>query len=97
MSPNAEGICWSCGARLAAVDYQREAECPACRKSTHVCRNCRFFAPGRPADCREPIAEPVADKQRANFCDYFEPGSDTFHPGENAEKLRSAADDLFNI
>lgn len=56
-----------------------------------------FFRSGRPADCREPIAEPVADKQRANFCDYFEPGSDTFHPGENAEKLRSAADDLFNI
>lgn len=97
MSPNANGVCWSCGTRLLAVDYQRESECPACRKQTHVCRNCRFYEPGRPADCREPIAEPVNDKQRANFCDYFEPGSDVHKPGADNDALRSAADDLFTI
>ena len=97
MSPNAEGICWSCGAHLGAGDYQREAECPSCRKQTHVCRNCRFFKPGRPNDCEEPIAEPVADKQRANFCDYFEPSSDTYQAAPDADALRAAADKLFDF
>jgi predicted RNA-binding Zn-ribbon protein involved in translation (DUF1610 family) len=97
MSPNAEGTCWSCGARLTAAEYQREGECPACRKQTHVCRNCRFYDLGKPNACQEPIAEPVGDKQRANFCDYFEPSADTHHVGPDQDKLRSAADDLFNI
>lgn len=97
MPANAEGTCWSCGAHLAAADYQREGECPACRKQTHVCRNCRFFDLTKPNACQEPIAEPVSDKQRANFCDYFEPSTDTHQAGPDTEKLRSAADDLFSI
>ena len=97
MSPNAEGVCWSCGARLVANDYQREGECPQCRKQTHVCRNCRFYQPGRPNDCQEPVAEAVNDKQRANFCDYFEPSDKAYHPTADAEQLRAAADDLFSI
>jgi hypothetical protein len=95
MSPDAKGVCWSCGAALEAVDYQREGECQRCRKQTHVCRNCRFYEPGRPSDCQEPIAEPVRDKDRANFCDYFEPSSETYRPGADVDALRAAADSLF--
>ena len=97
MSPNAEGVCWSCGAKLIANDYQRESECPACRKQTHVWRNCRFYEAGRPNDCQEPIAEPVRDKQRANFCDYFEPRDDAYQPGADADALKAAAENLFDI
>lgn len=97
MSPNAEGLCWSCGARLGAGDYAREGECPQCRKQTHVCRNCRFYQPGRPNDCQEPIAEHVGDKQRANFCDYFEPSSDSHRPAADPQRLRAAAEDLFDV
>jgi predicted RNA-binding Zn-ribbon protein involved in translation (DUF1610 family) len=97
MTPNAEGVCWSCGGRLEALDYAREATCPHCGKQTHVCRNCRFFAPGRANDCEEPVAEAVSDKQRANFCDYFEPGSDTFEPAADQDALRAAAERLFDI
>jgi hypothetical protein len=28
--------------------------------------------------CREPIAEEVKDKERANFCDYFKPREDAY-------------------
>lgn len=97
MSPNAEGVCWSCGQSLIASEYQREGECPACRKQTHVCRNCRFYSPGRPNDCHEPIAEPVTDKARANFCDYFEPSPDCFQAAPDSDALRAAAEDLFKI
>jgi hypothetical protein len=92
-----EGICWHCGQRLTGPDYAREAACPACGRPTHVCRNCRFYAPGRSNDCLEPVAEHVADKQRANFCDYFEPGQDTHREGPDNEHLRAVADDLFDL
>ena len=95
MSPDAEGMCWSCGNRLTAGDYQREGECPRCRKQTHVCRNCRFYEPGRPNDCQEPVAEPVNDKDRANFCDYFEPSSRAYQAGADPDALKAAADSLF--
>ena len=93
----ASGKCWHCGESLATTDYQRESTCPRCRKYTHVCRNCRFYAQGRPNDCLEPIAEPVADKERANFCGYFEPSPDgpSGETGSSQEELLKAAQDLF--
>ena len=97
MSPNGEGVCWSCGTALAELDYQRESECPQCRKQTHVCRNCGFYEPGRPNDCQEPIAEPVRDKDRANFCDYFDPSAQAYRPKADPEALKAAADSLFDI
>jgi predicted RNA-binding Zn-ribbon protein involved in translation (DUF1610 family) len=97
MSPNAEGVCWSCDAKLVATDYTREGECPQCRKQTHVCRNCRFYEPGRPNDCQEPVAEAVNDKTRANFCDYFEPTANAYRAGPDQNSLRAAADDLFDL
>jgi predicted RNA-binding Zn-ribbon protein involved in translation (DUF1610 family) len=94
---NQAGNCWHCGKQLEASDYGREATCPNCGKYTHVCKNCRFFAPGKPNSCLEPIAEPVTDKTRANFCGYFEPTSPklkaTSEP--SADDLRKAAEDLF--
>jgi hypothetical protein len=97
MSPDEKGVCWSCGTELLAVDYTREGTCPACRKQTHVCRNCRFYDTTKANQCREPIADPVSDKQRANFCDYFAPSDDCHQPGKDQESLRAAADELFKI
>lgn len=97
MSGKIKGKCWHCGADLQDLDYAREGSCPTCRKPTHVCRNCRWYAPGKPNQCAEPVAEPVVEKQRANFCGYFEP---SLAAGANAapssdESLRNAAEDLF--
>jgi predicted RNA-binding Zn-ribbon protein involved in translation (DUF1610 family) len=95
MNPNAKGTCWHCHAALAAADYAREARCPACGRATHACRNCRFHAPGRPNDCLEPLAERVVDRERPNFCDYFEPASREVPAAPSAEALREAAEALF--
>jgi hypothetical protein len=32
---------------------------------------CEFFDAAAPQQCREPVAEHVPDKSRANFCGYF--------------------------
>jgi len=92
-----QGNCWHCGRDLTASDYGRETNCLGCTKPTHVCRNCRHYAPGRPNDCAEPMAEQVLDKKRPNFCALFEPtdrpaGSGPRIAGDN---LIEAAEDLF--
>lgn len=97
MSDEIRGKCWHCGQGLTAVDYGREADCPACGKQTHVCRNCRFYTPGRPNDCFEPMAERVLNKERANFCGFFEPTQNPIGGtgGPPREDLHKAAEDLF--
>ena len=34
---------------------------------------CEFFDPGVRRGCREPVAEEVSDRERANVCGYFTP------------------------
>ncbi len=97
MPYNMHGNCWHCGQDLEERDYARESTCPACGKPTHVFRNCRFYRPGAPADCIEPVADPVADKQRANFCGYFEPVEQKADSNDGEDALRQAADDLFKL
>ena len=66
--------CWKCGGLLAEVllPLARHEECPHCRAQLHVCRMCGFFDAAAPQQCREPVADLVSDKQRANFCGYFQ-------------------------
>ena len=34
---------------------------------------CEFFDPGVRRGCKEPVADEVSDRERANFCGYFTP------------------------
>jgi hypothetical protein len=49
-----------------------------------VCRNCAFYAAGAYNDCREPCAERVVDKERANFCEFFQLGAPAHGRGPKA-------------
>lgn len=97
MNHQISGICWNCGFELGGSDFNRESTCPRCNKYTHVCKNCRFYDPSRPNSCQEPIAEAVTDKERANFCGYFEASMEAFSgPKDNIQDdLLKAAEDLF--
>ena len=66
--------CWKCGGALPdlLLPLPRHEECPHCRVQLHVCRMCEFFDTAAPQQCREPVADLVSDKQRANFCGYFQ-------------------------
>jgi hypothetical protein len=68
-------VCWKCGASLEhlSLPLRRLEECRACGAELHACRLCEFFDPAVAKSCREPVAEEVKDKTRANFCDYFRP------------------------
>jgi hypothetical protein len=43
------------------------------------------------------VADPVSDKQRANFCGYFEPIEQKADSAEDGSDLRQAAEDLFKL
>jgi hypothetical protein len=94
-------VCWKCGASLAALPQPlgRVEVCPACGADLHACRLCRFYAPGVARDCREPVAEPVKDKERANFCDWFQPRPGAWAAADPraAEGSRAELDALFGL
>ena len=91
-------VCWKCGTSLAtqSLPLGRLAECDACRAPLHVCKLCRFYNPRVSNACEETIAEPIADKERANFCGYFEPRADAYRPpGDTEAAARASLDALF--
>jgi len=67
-------VCWKCGADISKLPFPlgRLSQCEACRADLHVCVLCKYFDKTRANQCREPVADPVTDKKRSNFCGYFE-------------------------
>ncbi|WP_041611571.1 hypothetical protein [Treponema primitia] len=96
-------MCWYCGSPILDPNpLGRSLRCPECGKDLRVCRHCRFFLPGARGDCSEPNAEPPAEKDRGNFCDWFSlnarfrsPTPGEAGPREKAVSAKSAFDNLF--
>lgn len=79
--------CWQCGRTLhlpAGDKVSTRATCAQCDADLHVCRNCRHFDPVSHNECREVMAEPVRQKDRNNYCDYFSPVTVTNPTGPRA-------------
>ncbi|TAJ92521.1 MAG: hypothetical protein EPO31_13080 [Gammaproteobacteria bacterium] len=72
---NPKIFCWKCGQAQEDIllPLARLAKCKNCHADLHCCRECRFFDTTVSKQCREPVAEEVQDKKRANFCGYLEP------------------------
>jgi hypothetical protein len=85
-------ICRFCGTPLdEKMEVHRSSTCPACGKDLKICLNCRFYSKGIHNDCLETSAEPVRDKDRSNFCDYFQ-FKDTAGKGATDRKERARDD-----
>ena len=94
-------VCWKCGASLEGLPrpFGRREECPACRAELHVCRMCRHYDPRVSRACREPVAGEVKDKERANFCDWFQArqGAGPGSPGGSDASSRQALEALIGL
>ena len=103
-------MCWYCGSPVKDEQpFGRSLRCRDCGKDLRSCKNCRFFLPGARGDCRETNTEPQADKERANFCDWFsldekhrlgssasgDQNSKQKNDKEKADASRAAFDNLF--
>ena len=96
--------CHHCGRELQLLAKTGRTDgCPFCHSDLKCCLNCRLHDPGANNQCVEPQAEWVADKDKANFCEFFEfrATSPLSHPGSDgaqseANRARSAFDSLFS-
>jgi hypothetical protein len=88
--------CFHCGTELRYAErIGLREECPQCREDVHVCKNCKFYDRQAYNECREPSAEVVREKDRANHCEYFQPGLGAGGSGPSKEDLMKAAEALF--
>lgn len=72
-------LCFSCREPLeVAGRVGRKETCSRCGADCHCCRNCTFYDPHVYNQCREPQAERVLDKEKGNFCDFFQPAEVPF-------------------
>ena len=92
-------VCWKCG---ESIDYltppiARLDACKACEAEIHVCKMCVDYDTSYAHHCREPIAEEVKDKERANFCDFFKPkpGAYIAQDTSEADSALGTLEDLF--
>jgi len=90
------GCPW-CGSSVDVVGNQvgRRDTCSACGHELRACRACRHFDPAVSKACKEPFAEPPADKDSANFCEYYQIGDGGLTAGVEKAALVSAAEALF--
>jgi hypothetical protein len=90
--------CYRCDRDQGVIErVGRRDTCPACKADLHCCYNCEFYDPSFHNQCRESQAERQVDKERSNFCDYFQfrhRAAGEKPPG-GAEKARTALDTLF--
>jgi hypothetical protein len=97
----AQLVCHSCGEALAHDEpIPRDSTCAKCDTDLRCCRNCRHWNARYSNECTETQADPVPDKTRRNFCEYFyysrEPFTGT--PGgarDRAAEARAKLEEMF--
>lgn len=89
-------ICFSCNQKEEFPDKVGfRAECSRCHADLHACKNCQFYDAKAYNECREPSADPIREKERANYCDYFQPNASGVSAVSQKDQLRAAAEALF--
>jgi len=63
--------CVFCSKEISEIKIHIRDECPACGGDLHICLHCEFYDPNAYRQCRESIREPVQNKEKANYCDFF--------------------------
>jgi hypothetical protein len=86
--------CWSCGNTWEfSPPLGRGESCLKCRRDAKVCRNCKFYDRHINRECTESQAELVKDKEKSNFCDWFE--ARTVSESNAGDVSPNPLDDLF--
>ena len=95
-------MCWNCGKPTGIQGkVMRSDSCVDCLADLRCCRGCRHFDPTRRFQCRENIEAPIANKEKNNFCDFFQMRNVVKKPGgissqqDSKEDRKKKFDDLF--
>jgi hypothetical protein len=87
-------FCFSCNSKTelsAGTRVGFRDECESCGSDLHVCLNCSFYDVSAYNECREPNAERLLDRDRANRCDYFS-ASEASSGGGNKSGSKTQSD-----
>lgn len=88
--------CFKCNESLQYKDKVGFRDtCPKCDEDVHVCLNCQFYDKNSYNECREPSADVTREKERSNFCDFFQSGGPGGRAGTSKEDLMKKAEALF--
>lgn len=80
---------------LSSDHVGRKEECPHCYGDLHSCRACKFYDTTAYNECREPMADRIVEKDKANFCDYYSLKTQHNAVDNSANDALKAAMDLF--
>lgn len=70
--------------------------CVKCGEDLHACVNCGLYDEQKPNQCREGDGDPVQNKERYNFCEYFQ-FIETANPSFLAKDRSSAKETLYKL
>jgi hypothetical protein len=90
--------CFKCGKALSdtyKVMVSRSDTCSGCMSDLKCCKMCQFYDPKAYNECREPNADRITEKEKANFCDYYKIGSSGNDPEKERQELLAKAQALF--
>lgn len=46
-------------------------ECESCGQDLHSCKQCQNYDEGSYNECKDPSADRILDKEKANYCDFY--------------------------
>jgi hypothetical protein len=95
--------CAECSANAQFMDELKPTDtCRGCNADLRTCRNCKFFDPGAPNECMQPVPRRIDGKNVRNECPLFKPKI-LFEKAVEEKRegpvndARKAFDDLFKI
>ncbi len=84
--------CWKCGkTQEVLLPFSRYEECSHCKADLHVCRACKHYVAQLSSSCLEDRADFVLDREKANFCDYFQPNPRAYSGSDDSEAKAARA------
>lgn len=88
--------CHQCGwVWELSVQPGRSETCHQCNADMRVCKNCTHYSISHAHQCKERRAEPVHEKDKGNFCEWFELARREFSGGDQDKSREDKArDDL---
>lgn len=85
--------CYHCGWEWTHRSLPgRSDTCPTCHRELRVCYNCTRFDERAAYQCNEPKADPVYDKDRSNFCEWFDLAKRVYQPKGGRDRAAEARD-----
>lgn len=90
--------CHQCGTAVSLESGERiefRQTCLGCEADLHACLNCQHHDPLAHNECREPNAERVSDRARANRCEEFAPRTDSADSSATTDQAIADLEALF--